>query len=364
MQDVVCNNLQNFATELARQAQGKRDFIVPTSRVDQCRFGIGPDNRLGLMLKTNGGNEFFPSNDHCHSQLADKLKIPKRYYDRMLEERPGLLVKNINEWFEHEPKKRMIRTLDGEARAFLSDRYRPIDNYDLMQAILPVLQGLRVDFKQSAFTQTRLHMKAIFPEMQAEIIPADGRHTQMNRIVNAGLIITNSEVGCSSVSIELMVWRQVCSNALVVGQSLRKYHVGGRRGNGEENLEQLYTDRTKAADDRAFMLKVQDVVRGAASADVFQDNVDKIQSAAQRQIGGSVHQVVERVAEMQKASDTEKDGILKHLINGGDLSAWGVTNAITRMAQDVDSYDRRVELERSAKQIIELSPNDWQNLNN
>ena len=40
----------------------------------------------------------------------------------------------------------MVRTLDGEARALLSDRYHRIDNEEIAEMVLPVLmeiEGLR-----------------------------------------------------------------------------------------------------------------------------------------------------------------------------------------------------------------------------
>ena len=37
----------------------------------------------------------------------------------------------------------MVRTLDGKARAFLSDRYHRIDNEQIAEAVLPVLLGER-----------------------------------------------------------------------------------------------------------------------------------------------------------------------------------------------------------------------------
>ena len=36
----------------------------------------------------------------------------------------------------------MVRTLDGQVRAVLSDRYRRLDNYDLAENVLPILQQL------------------------------------------------------------------------------------------------------------------------------------------------------------------------------------------------------------------------------
>ena len=37
--------------------------------------------------------------------------------------------------------------------------------------------------------------------------------------------------------------------------------------------------------------------------------------------------------------------MLRHLIEGGDLSAYGLVNAVTHFAQDVDDYDRATEFE-------------------
>lgn len=64
--------------------------------------------------------------DHAHGQIAQRLDIPAKYYNRMRSEAPALLAANVNNWFQEQPERRMIRTLDGKARAFLSDRYRRV----------------------------------------------------------------------------------------------------------------------------------------------------------------------------------------------------------------------------------------------
>lgn len=52
--------------------------------------------------------------------------------------------------------------------------------------------------------------------------------------------------------------------------------------------------------------------------------------------------------------------MLRHLATGGDLSRWGMANALTRFSQDVEDYDRATEFERMGGQVIELPRNDWQ----
>jgi hypothetical protein len=57
----------------------------------------------------------------------------------MQAEAPELLARNVNHWFAAKPAQRMVRTLDGGARAFLSSRYARIDNLEVAETVLPVL---------------------------------------------------------------------------------------------------------------------------------------------------------------------------------------------------------------------------------
>jgi hypothetical protein len=70
--------------------------------------------------------EPFDLNATAHRQIAAHTGVPTKYYDRMYKDNPALLTHNVNSWFQNEPAPRMLRTLNGTARAFLSNRYRRI----------------------------------------------------------------------------------------------------------------------------------------------------------------------------------------------------------------------------------------------
>ena len=152
--------LQDLAAELDRQAKSKRDFIVSTESMlmedgaelfslsrpldsglvatqkPRCCLAMQPgmrEQRASVAMESFGMTDLF------HRQLGSSLGIPAKYYDKMRTEQPDLLAYNVNRWFEHEPSKHTVRTLDNRARAFLSDRYRRIDNYDIAKATLPVI---------------------------------------------------------------------------------------------------------------------------------------------------------------------------------------------------------------------------------
>jgi len=246
----------------------------------------------------------------------------------------------------------MVRTLDGQARAFLSDRYRRLDNYDLASSVLPVLgeMGDGIQIISAQMTETRMYIKVINKRLELEVQKGD--------VVQAGMVLSNSEVGLGALKVEPLVYRLVCLNGLIsADHAQKKYHVG--RLAADEDAYELFSDETLKADDRAFFLKVQDTVRAAVDMTKFSRIVERMKEAREERIEGDPVKAVEVVAKEFGYSNEERSGILQHLIMGGDLSAYGMLNAITRTSQDVEDYDRATELERDGSRILTLPASSW-----
>ena len=274
----------------------------------------------------------------------------------MRAENPELLAQNVNSWFTMTPQKRMVRTLDGNARAFLSERYRRIDNAEIAEAVLPILAEMPdVRIESCEITESKMYLKAVNPRLTAEVVPGD--------IVQSGILITNSEVGMGSMSIQPLVYRLVCTNGMVVNDArTRKYHVG--RGNEAAEDYTLYSSETLAADDRALLLKVRDTVRAVVDQTRFERVIEMMREAKEAKITSTdIPQMVELAAADYGLNKAEGSGVLDHLIRGGDLSLYGLSNAITRAAQDVESYDRSTEMESIGYTVLGMSRSDWQRLN-
>ena len=346
--------LVDMAQELQRQADSKRDFIAPeqalTMDVVQTE-ALSPE--VSLTLGEVGS---FGLRPHAHGQIAQHLKIPKVYYDRMRADSPALLAQNVNHWLHQSDTQRMVRTLDGQARAYLSGKFRPLDHYDLADAVLPVLMDDgQVEIVSCAVTETKLYLKAVTERCQAEVQPGD--------VVQAGVVISNSEVGSGSLTVQPLLYRLICRNGAILNDmAMRKTHVGPQLAAFEERVEELLADETKALRDQALWHMVRDVVKGALDEAVFLRNVQQWHEATQQPITGDPAKVVEVTAQRLGCSQEERGGILRHLIEGADLSRYGLANAVTRMSQDVESYDRATDLERAGAQIIELPSHEWESL--
>ena len=62
-------------------------------------------------------------------------------------------------------------------------------------------------------------------------------------------------------------------------------------------------------------------------------------------------------------TESEEKGVLQHLIEGNDLSLYGLSNAVTRYSQDVESYDRATDLEGIGYKILTMPTKQWNRIN-
>jgi hypothetical protein len=179
--------------------------------------------------------------------------------------------------------------------------------------------------------------------------------------VSPAIVISDSEVGQGALSVEAGIYTKMCTNlAIAASRCMKKYHLGARIG---EDLTGFLTDHTRKLTDAALWVQVRDVVAGAFERATFEALVGEIQQTTARRITGDPVQVVEVTAKRFDLRDQERGGVLNALIEAGDLSQYGLSNAITRYSQQDDvAYARATELERLGGEILDLSPRDWQAL--
>lgn len=345
-------SLVNLAQELERQLASKQDMIVPSPMMRCDTDALGT---CKLVIEESNGIGQYDITSLARRQLAEKLKIPFAYFERMRAEQPALLDRNVNTWLQTDRERRMIRTLDGKVRAVLSDRYRRLDNVDLAENVLPILQRLPdVRFESVELTETRMYIKVVTPRIQVEMAPGD--------VVQAGIVIMNSEVGHGTLSVQPLLYRLLCSNGLIAAdRGLRKTHVG-RILPADEEAIMLFRDDTLAADDKAFFLKVRDVVEAAVSETSFVQVAQKLQRTRGIKLTGDPTKTVEVLANRYTLNEAERSGVLRHLIVDGDLSGYGLVNAVTHYSQEVADYDRATEFEVLGGKLIELAAGEWKGL--
>ncbi len=348
-------SVPDVLADVQRQNRMKRDFIGHAQH-----FHMQDDGET--MIMDNGMDSMpFHMTDLFHKQIGSAMGIPAKYYDEMAEKKPFLLAENVNTWLADKDQNYMVRSYDrGEngmlARAFLSDRYRRLDNLDVAEATLPLFAGREgFEIVSAAVTERKFYLKVVNHKLEMDVVPGD--------IVQAGVVISNSEVGLGSVSVQPLLYRLVCTNGMTVNDYREHRTHVGRTARAMEDSFHIYSDEAMIAEDKAFLLKLRDVTMAAIEETRFAMVVGKLRESVGVPITGRVQDVVELTGKTFGINQDEQDNILKYLIEGGDLSKYGLSNAVTRASQDIESYDRATEFENLGWTIATMHQEQWKALN-
>jgi hypothetical protein len=344
--------LDALLAEVVAQNERKHDVLADTRHMSVDEIDT---NRL--VIDADHGLEEFVLTDHALGQMATDLAIPKRYFDRMRSDAPGLFRTNVHHWLNHEPQRRMIRGMRNtdptqtSGRAWLSDRYRRLDNMEIAVNLLPEFEklGQPVEFHNASITDNKFYLRAVFPRMEAEVKVGDA--------VQWGVQIRNSEVGDGTFAIENFVLRLVCTNGMVVAKVMNSRHVGRRI----DDLGVL-SDEALRADDKAFWLAARDVLRASLDETAFLAVIESLKETTDSAEIVRPLKATERLGKTLELTEAEQEFVLTNLTLGGDMTKWGALNAITRTAQNVDTFDRRVELEEMGWAVASMPQREWEGI--
>jgi hypothetical protein len=384
-------NLDEVVTMLREQQDVKYDVVVPAERLSYQDGLLAVDG--GAVRWDDDGATEVPAllrpTSIFEGGVADKLGIPVVYLRRMREaEKLGLLDHNVNDWLGDDPAKnffvRGFRTDDadevGIARAFLSDTYRPIDNLDILMAVLGGIReaGLSdVKVYDGNISERSMSMRVTAPEVNViadELLkhyrsPFDGLgfdddgrrpgalgnqlgargHEFHPHTVFAGFRIGNSETGGGRFVIVPQAHILICSNGMSrSAESVAKIHLGGKMDAGRIEFS---TDTQRKNLD-LIVAQTRDAVQTFLSPEFLADFVAEVTEKAGKRVSDAPG-TIQRVGKALGFSEAEQKSILDCFISSGDLTAGGVMNAATAAAQMVAAPHRQAEIEDLALDVLE-----------
>jgi hypothetical protein len=343
--------IEEFVSEVQRLDATKLDYVAPTDKVSF----LSDDSRTSRLTIEGGEAKDIPVNDAAMAQIANRLGIPKNYFDRMRSEQPALLDANVGTWLRNPVERRLVRTLDGKVRAFLSDRYQRIDHVNIMAAVAEPFSYLKNEFgayvASSALTDQKMYVKVVVPGIEAEIQTGD--------IVQAGFVISNSETGHGSFSVSQMVYRLVCLNGMIAGETLSKRHVGARIE------EDYFSDRTRKLDDQTILSAARDLIESAVNQARFDGLCARMRETVSTTPSVNPVETVERLAKTHDLSEQEQGKVLSAFVTDAHvngLGLFGVINAVTFASQHVEDYERATELEKLGGKLLDTTSSEWSRL--
>jgi hypothetical protein len=346
------NVLDNKIAAGARSAANVIERIhadVPTDQIAGVKalsFVSSVVGEASASFWVHVGENVYTMSDHALAQVAEKGGVPASYIKDMARaEGDGagwkreLAARVLGEHYSHAEGRVLARSVRGQLRGLLSDRYRRIDSRPLVDALATEAQSLGAVPVDGVATDTRVALKVILPDV---IEPVPGE------FLAYGLEWSTSDYGNGTHSVRAFALRVACLNGMTRENLLRQIHLGGKL-----HEEIAFSDRTHRLDTAASVSALRDVVRGTLSPRGVEAMSFAIRKAADKEY--SAKQLATAVRALPKADqksivDAYESADVINLPPGN--TAWRASNAISWVARHTEDAEKRLELERAAGTIV------------
>ncbi|MEV0650071.1 hypothetical protein AB0I28_32915 [Phytomonospora sp. NPDC050363] len=278
------------------------------------------------------------------SGIASGLDIPVKYLRRMHRYAPDLFDANVNYWLQDGEAQLLIRAYSGDqagvARAFLSNSYRIIDNYDVLVHALAAFgdAGVTPTIERCDLTSERMYVSLTVPGVTVEAptllrdyrAPRGGSGNDLP-VVAAGLKITNSDVGQGGFIITPWAKVLVCSNGMTfTAYASRRNHRGHRM---EEGLV-LNDARVVKAHLNLIGEEVRAAVKEYLHTDFLSARVTELEELAGTRLPAAAD-TIRLITTQADYSKELAEAVVQRFIEGGQVTAGGYLNALTSLAQEL-----------------------------
>lgn len=331
------------ALDMAHDAARQREDIMV--KVED----LAPtQNDVGHFVFRVGDKEFLPT-DHALQQFSIKAEVPSSSVMRELRNLEGAddadhavmvhLAKNALRRLKSDKVFRLRTYTDGTCRAFLSEKYAPVDNRWYLETLRDFLPSGRLSHWKGS--EDTIFGNILLPDSIMDYGQSDDSD------YGGMLSIGNCEIGLRTVSQRPSLFRSICMNGCIWGQvngrRIKRRHVG------EINLDQL---KMEIAENIELQLPLLD------------DGIRKFLSLQRMKVTLSVHMkaVVGAVCQNFKVGKTEAVEIWNQYdrFESHEKSLFGVVNAITRAGQTFENPAEWVAFDEFGGALIDTTQDRWE----
>lgn len=307
------------ALDLAEDAARQREDIMV--KAEDIVFSVSEDGQFMLAL---GDKDYIPT-DHALQQMSIRLGVPSSSVLRELRNLDGNdfedsrcmvnLARNALRRIDGDKVFRVRTYTDGTCRAFVSDRYAPVDNRWYLETLREFLPEGRLSHWRG--NEDTLYGNIILPDSVLDYGQGDDSD------YGGMLSVSNCEVATRVISQRPSLFRSICMNGCIWGQ------VQGRRINrrhiGAIDLESL---KTEIAENIALQLPL------------LPAGIHKFLELKKFEIeSSSMMRMIAAVCDSAKMKRGEASEVLTQWREFEDHEAnlFGVLNAVTRAGQVFDN---------------------------
>jgi len=342
--------LQAFLEELERQMKNRYDIVVSGNTLS---FGTENGTLRLEVPQPDNTFKFHGMTEYFQRQVARTVGMDYGYYEKCRNRKElQLLCNNVNTWLP-DSEKRLVRVLDNEAIGFLGPNYRCINNYDIAAVVFNTLErmkretGLVYNVLRVDLTESHMYIKITSPMLTDDILHFKGR----GEPIQGGIVIRNTEVGDGAFVVEPFINVLVCTNGLIRTKILRKVHRGISQGLGEID----WSSEVHKKRNEVLWAELEELITKTFTVETFRNWVREINEKAQVEIPKPTL-AVDNVVKHFKLPKTIINALVDQYVKEQSPTVWGLSMAVTRVAQDQKDYEKQIEMERIGSDILSMNP--------
>lgn len=317
--------------------QSPQDAIV---KVDSIRF---QGNEVGFAAEFGDQSKFI--HRHALNQIAGRADMPPSYLTELVDGNPwqrqmAAEILNRSFFHGHKGERALVRSVTGQIRGFLSDRYRRLDSRPLFETFAGTCQELGAVPVEGTVSDVRVAMKALLPVVFEPIT---------GEALCLGVEWGNSDFGAARHSVRAFIYRLWCLNGATMEDSLSQVHLGGRLA---EDI--LFSQKTYELDTQTSVSALKDIVKNVLSEDKVRAQLEGIKTAHEKKVDWKKLRTTLAkkllASEIKAVEQSYKSPDVVMLPEGENM--WRVSNAISWIAGSTEDADRKLELQRLAGEVI------------
>lgn len=282
------------------------------------------DIRMTNDLKLKFNDQELALSNLATGHLCGKLNVPSRYFSRLVESKNNLLAAdNINCWLDGNNKTLFLREYENHIRGVLSGSYSVYDAPEILTTVAEVFDPEKFKLKGSFINEERLHLRLV----ENQMLDIEGED------LFAGVTIDSSDVGRSGLRVKFFIYKQVCTNGLVIAKSAAKLfkqkHIGITHDDFakdlKEGLEKFY--------------------------DIKEKIVESIKETNKIPVSKDLEELIEEIKERTTLSTQAAEKVVELMNVKYAPTRWGLINGITEVAQEF-TLETRLQLEEIAGEML------------
>lgn len=319
-------------------AENREDILVENKNI-HC---VGNDK--GFFLKLHDGREFRPT-DHAIEQFSVRVGVTSSSFLREMRNIEGfdshdattmaLVGNNALRRVDGDKTFRLRTYTDGTCRAFLTDKYAPVDNRWYLETLAEFIPGGR--FSHWRGDEDTIYGNVLIPDTIMDYGADDSDYGGM-------ISVGNCEIGTRRISQTPSLFRAICMNGCIWGQTtgekIRRVH------RGSIDLDSLKGE---------IALNIQGQIP------LLAPGIKQFLATRAMQTGkASVKGVVAAIASDYKLSKREATEFLDQYITmeSSERNLFGIINGLTRAGQVFDN-NTWVKMDEIAGNLLDTSADRW-----